>query len=244
MSETESDQVSEDVTSTDDAPRCTAETEAGGTLYQCALTEDHEGDHAFSPVEESDEPEPEPEPSDDDTPPALDVVDGREKEWDRVRRYLSKNFAEIEGADSEHYAECPYCNATGTPGYMALGPIPDELHGLTYQLLSMRPPADLKKDPYTLQCATCEGEAETRTGSKRAGQETIPCLDCHGKGWVATGPERAGGLLSVSNGPSAASPPPADTSAPMFVPPADEPPEVADLRRAGYVVVAPMHATG
>lgn len=191
---------------------------------------------------DDDTTEPESEPEEDTEPSSLTMAMEREKEWDRVRRYLSKNFTEIEGDDAERYAECPYCNATGTPGYMALGPIPDELHGLTYQLLSMRPPADLKKDPYTLQCATCGGEAETQTGSRRAGQETIPCYDCQGKGWIANGPERAGGLMAVPNGPSALHAPPLDTSGPLFVPPANEPPEAAALRAQGYVLVPPMHA--
>lgn len=200
----------------------------------------------------SDAPEPEPEPDDEPTPdpqpepnlpPEPDseaLIEERTKEWERVTKYLARNLGEIEGDDAIHYVECPVCRAFGTPGFVVPGPVPQEIHGVLYEWLNIRPNEEYRTDEYSKQCPHCDGLGEVLTGSKVAGRDKLPCIDCQGDGWIATGEQRRKDRLFASNGASHTA-----VEAPLegYTPPSapdDVPAEVAALRAAGYTVLPPF----
>ncbi|HEX4672057.1 MAG TPA: hypothetical protein VH279_07300 [Solirubrobacteraceae bacterium] len=214
--------------------------------------EQPDGEPEPEPVSEP-EPEEEPEPDEleeeedkiglsaevDLEPDTATLVAEQDKQLDRLQKHVSKRLSEILGDHSTEYNVCPVCTFYGTPGWMLGTTFSPDQELILKQIMGMRSPTDYAADAYSTRCLVCDGLGEVATGSRVAGFETAMCLDCDGKGWVATDEKRrripvvgpnggAGrGLVAVPATPSA--PPP----------PADEPPEAAELRAMGYLVMAP-----
>src|SRR5215469_11761729 len=94
-------------------------------------------------LQEEDAPEEsvEEERGEEDTDPdALSLVVARDKEWDRVNRYLAKNLGDIEGDDAIHYHECFVCRSFGSPGFIRMEPLSPEVQVTLFDWLNLRPP--------------------------------------------------------------------------------------------------------
>jgi len=105
------------------------------------------------------------------------------------------------------------------------------------QALNLRPPDEYQKDNYSRECDECNGLGETRSGSKVQGRELLVCFKCKGNGWVAVGDERGAGNYSFTNGLNAQPAQSGSTEVAAYVPEGPEPPEAAQLRSQGYMVI-------
>jgi hypothetical protein len=161
--------------------RCEAVTHAGGNLYQCALSAEHEGEHSFSVVDETDapEPEPEPEPADDAQVQAL---------FRAVKNY-SKAVVGVLGADLGDFTLCPCCDPR-TPGLYIEHPHSDEQVYMMRAILGLPDISTYAKDVYSKQCEVCHGRRRVLSGAMDGPEVTLECLACKGRGWMPVGPER------------------------------------------------------
>lgn len=191
-------------------------------------------------TEQTEEQAAEEQPAEEQEPDSRAIIEQRDREWERVTKYLAKNLGEIEQDDAVNYVECPVCRAFGTPGFVLPQPPPPEVLGVLHQWLGMRPNDEYRADDYSRECPKCDGLGETLTGSKVPGRDKLPCYDCQGDGWIAVGEERRKDRLVTPNGASFLA-----TEAPAigYAPPqldSEVPPEVAALREQGYTVIAPF----
>jgi hypothetical protein len=161
--------------------RCEAVTHAGGNLYQCALSAEHEGEHAFAVVDEQAEaePEPQPDPADDAQVQAL---------FRAVKNY-SKAVVGVLGADLGDFTLCPCCDPR-TPGLYIEHPHTDEQVYAMRAILGLPDISTYAKDVYSKQCDVCRGRRRVLSGAMDGSEVTLECLACNGRGWVAVGPER------------------------------------------------------
>lgn len=120
------------------------------------------------------------------------------------------------------------------------GHLPEDLRAEIGALIGQRAPSQLKPDPHSAVCSTCDGEGFVGTGSKVHGQDALPCVACKGMGWIATDDARRAGLLPPANGPTQATTPLSPNDAAMQPTNPNDPPEVAKLRAQGYFVMAPV----
>jgi len=208
--------------------------------------EDGDHDDTAEPLDTDDEEAAEEDtaPEPDGEPDSFALVEAHQKEWDRVRKYLAKNLGEIEGDNATHYLECPWCNGFGTPGFVLPEAPPVEVQAAMMSALNIRPPDEYQKDNYSRVCDSCNGLGETRSGSKVPGRELLVCFQCKGNGWVAVGDERGAGLGQFTNGVTSTAAASGATPAPSYFPDGTEPPEVADLREKGYIVMPPVVVGG
>jgi hypothetical protein len=177
---------------------------------------------------------------DDGEPESFAVNEARQKEWDRVSKYLAKNVGDIEGDDAIHKVECPLCRSQGTPGYIdPRVPADSEIIGPVLTWFGMASDDDFNKDPYCRKCDTCNGKTKTLSGSDDPMQKFVVCFDCQGRGWIPVGPERGPGAGVFSNGPTSAAAAAGAVPAPSFMPDGTETAEVAALREKGYIVMPP-----
>jgi hypothetical protein len=176
--------------------RCEAVTHAGGNLYQCALSAEHEGEHSFSVVDETaaPEPEPEPEPADDAQVQAL---------FRAVKNY-SKAVVGVLGADLGDFTLCPCCDPR-TPGLYLEHPHSDEQMAALRAIVGLPSLENYRRDNRYSPCATCDGLGTVLTGSRVPAHMTGRCVDCNGSGYISHDagrptPEPAPILSALGNG--------------------------------------------
>ena len=178
-------------------------------------------------------------PSDDAQPPAPEQPSEKEieqtyKKLDAETARHVKRVAELVGEDAfAHLVVCELCDPS-MPGFRWPQPPSDEVKAAVRMAIGDRQPENWQADTYSRRCDSCQGLGEVLTGSQVRGQETLGCLECGSRGWIPIGPERGRpNVLTLQ-------PPPVDPEQPpAIVPPADDPPEVAALKAAGYVVIKP-----
>jgi hypothetical protein len=103
---------------------------------------------------------------------------------------------------------------------------------------------DLEQARDTARCADCGGRGYVRTGSLVADFESAMCLACQGRGWVATDERRRVLIGQAPNGAEPQTLQPATHDYRDYNDAIPEPPAAAELRAAGYVVMAPPNLTG
>lgn len=152
--------------------RCEAETTVGGTLYRCALQENHDGEHSFQPY--GDDAEPEPAPSAD--------LDAKLAKLQKRAASYSKGVAEILGDGLEGLIPCELCG----PHWPGLRP-PVALDADTIAKLRvvLGEPADENyvQDPESSACETCNGLGRVLTGSLVEKYRRLVCPSCDGRGY-------------------------------------------------------------
>lgn len=185
------------------------------------------------------EPEPEPEP-DQESQESQARIDEVGKKLEGLQKHVTKRLGEILGDDATEIVPCPCCTAFGMPGWVWPIAPPDDVKAELYHYLGSFAPTDYKKDSYSRECEKCGGLGETLTGSKVPNMGTITCYDCKGMGWVPVGDERAGNRAPIPNLPNGNG---LDSAEGQLLTPAAEitdTPEVAALKRQGYVVIPPV----
>jgi hypothetical protein len=195
----EQESQQEDRGATDEAPndeRCEAETTAGGTLYRCALSAEHEGEHSFSPIEA----EQRTAPVDDDKA-KRQAVEKLANEAERHR----KRIGEIMGEDANFLIPCELCMPQFA-GYRFDGS-PDEAT-ITRVRVAIGMPDLTNYAPSSTerQCDDCRGLGRVRTGSTVQQYETATCDACAGKGFVASRPRMNGEPAELPAEPGPAAP--------------------------------------
>lgn len=157
--------------------RCEAETTVGGTLYRCGLEVLHEGDHAFSPV---DDEAPPPEDSEKRMRIAGEKLDREaERHWNRI--------VEIMGPDADGLVPCELCFVK-TPGFRWDSAPLEETAARVRVAIGLPDVSNFAPSATERTCDDCRGLGKVRTGSMVPGQETGKCDACAGKGFVATRP--------------------------------------------------------
>jgi hypothetical protein len=157
--------------------RCEAETTVGGTLYRCGLEVLHEGDHAFTPVE-------------DEEPPADDSEKRMRQANDRLNRENERHWnriVEIMGSDSTALVPCELCFPL-TPGFRWDSAPNEETAAKVRVAIGLPDVSNFAPSATERTCDDCRGLGKVRTGSSVPGQETGKCDACAGKGFVATRP--------------------------------------------------------
>jgi len=148
-----------------------------------------------------------------------------------------KRVAELVGEDAfRHLVVCELCDPS-MPGFRWPRPPADEVKAAVRMAIGDRQPENWQADTYSRRCDSCQGLGEVLTGSQVRGQETLGCLECGSRGWIPIGPER--GRPNVVH---LATPAPAHVDELPVPAAADDPPEVAALKAAGYVVIKPAAA--
>lgn len=154
--------------------RCEAVTTAGGTEYRCALEAEHDGEHAFQPVDAGDV----------EAPPTVD--DEADKYRKRITGYLVKNMTERYGAEPvAALMPCPMCSYSDTFGFVVPQQMPFQVVESVKQILGWRSLMDYEADDdsYT-RCPACQGKGQTRTHSEVPGEELKRCKKCEGHGYL------------------------------------------------------------
>lgn len=194
-------------------------------------------------AEEADAEEPEGSDEDDSEPQATAAppVDAKAlekmgKRLDTLRAHVKSRVADILGDGADDLIQCPTCT-TVAPGWLfppTLEPLDEEQESGMRALLGIAAERDLKHDPATQTCETCDGEGAVMTGSKREGYKTRECKTCASTGYVTTGETVVGG-----NGHwlELAPPPPPEHVADVAGDPA-----VIALRDRGFTVIPPPQA--
>lgn len=195
-----------------------------------------ESDDDVETVEESDDDDATEEEEEASEPDSLSLLVARDKQWDRVGKYLSKNLTEIEGDDAEKYHECFVCRSFGSPGFIRMEPMSPEVIATLNSWLGVKAATELKMDAHSKTCEECEGEGAVQMPSKVQGQESLPCVKCGGLGWLGTDPKRGNFDSPITNGLQPIPEHERGAGAYELVPDGPEPPEVAVLRSQGFMV--------
>jgi hypothetical protein len=157
--------------------RCEAETTVGGTLYRCGLDVLHEGDHAFTPVE-------------DEAAPAEDSEKRMRQANDRLNRENERHWnriQEIMGPDASALVPCELC-FTLTPGFRWDSAPNEETAARVRVAIGLPDVSNFAPSATERACDDCRGLGKVRTGSTVPNRETITCDACAGKGYVNTRP--------------------------------------------------------
>lgn len=179
--------------------RCEAETTVGGTLFQCALQAEHEGDHAFSATEEV---APAPEDSAKKMQQAGEKLDREsERHWNRIK--------EIMGDDADGLVPCELCFVK-TPGFRWDAAPNEETSARVRIAIGLPDVSNFAPSATERSCDDCRGLGKVRTGSTVPGRETITCDACGGKGYVNSRPR-------LNTPDAAAEAPPAENGSAPFV---------------------------
>lgn len=177
--------------------RCEAETTVGGTLYRCALEVMHEGEHAFTPVENEGDP-----PADaSEWAPRTDkeIAKAQDLLGNEAERH-AKRVRQILGADALDLVQCVLCSPAFAGWRTDAAPTPEVVAAVRVAI-GLPDVANYQESDTERQCHSCAGLGKVRTGSLVAAHETAKCDTCKGKGWVETRarqnegpiPEREGG---------------------------------------------------
>lgn len=180
-------------------------------------------------VTEPQQQPPAPQPSEKE-------VEETYKKLDKETERHVKRIAELVGDAFAYLVPCELCDPS-MPGFRWPREPADEVKVAVRMAIGDRQPENWQADQYSRRCDACEGLGEVVTGSQVRGQTTLPCMICDARGWVPIGDERRSGVVR----PLPVVPRP-DVEQPQAPLPADDPPEVAALKRAGYVVIAPTRA--
>lgn len=170
----------------DESERCEAETTAGGNRYRCSLQAEHEGEHAFQPLDAGDSGEP-ADPL--ESPEARKRMKSIRDRGDKLQRDITEFATDY----SQPLFPCPRC-ADGFPGHCWH---PDAVEMSEEEKVQVRLSIgdtilpEYQPDKYRETCETCGGHGKVLTGSHVASQGTIACDDCGGKGWTDKRGEKA-----------------------------------------------------
>jgi hypothetical protein len=186
-------------------------------------------------------PQPETEPA---APESSAELARRDKALDGLNKHVARRLTEILGDDATAYAPCEICTAFGTPGWRPGGDLPAEVKVVVSHALGVQTADDLEQARDTARCADCGGRGYVRTGSLVADFESAMCLACQGRGWVATDERRRVLIGQAPNGAEPQTLQPATHDYRDYNDAIPEPPAAAELRAAGYVVMAPPNLTG
>lgn len=193
------------------------------------------------PEAERDAPEPSPTP---DAPETQAMLEERGKRFEKLSQHVAKRTGEILGDDVQIVQECPCCTYWGMPGWIPTVNPPQDLAAVLLHYLGQHAPTDYRPDTHSKACEACGGMGEVASGSRVFGQERLPCVECASNGWVATDDERRSRLLSLRNGEHPPTFPAAPADAAMSPNAEPEPPEAAELRARGYIVMPPIIVNG
>ena len=157
--------------------RCEAQTTVGGTLYQCALYENHDGDHSFTPLEDSEQPGTDQEKA---TAKAL-----KQLENEALRH--ANRVKEIIGDDAEALVQCALCAPNLAGWRFDAAPTEDVVQAVR-SVIGLPDVSNFAPSATERQCDDCRGLGKVRTGSAVSQYETAICDACKGKGWVQSRP--------------------------------------------------------
>jgi hypothetical protein len=200
---------------------------------------DEEGEQAEP--DEPATPQPEGEPAE---PESSAELARRDKALDGLNKHVAKRLTDILGEDATAYQPCEICTAFGTPGWRPGGDLPAEVKVIVSHALGVQTADDLEQAEDTARCTACGGRGYVRTGSLVPDFESAMCLSCQGRGWVATDERRRVLIGQAPNGATAQTLEPAYPATRDYNDAIPEPPAAAELRAAGYVVMAPPNLTG
>lgn len=186
-------------------------------------------------------PQPEGEPAEPETSAELAR---RDKALDALNKHVAKRLTDILGEDATAYTPCEICTAFGTPGWRPGGDLPAEVKVVVSHALGVQTAEDLEQARDTARCADCGGRGYVRTGSLVPDFESAMCLACQGRGWVATDERRRVLIGGEPNGARSGTNAQDVTITRDYNEAIPEPPAAAELRAAGYVVMAPPNLTG
>ena len=161
-----------------DGTRCEAVTTVGGTAYQCALDENHDGEHSFQPIEDEDAPEPSDE--------AREQNERIKKLAKRADSY-SKSVVELLGEDLDGLIACELCSDHGFPGLRYPLAIPAEVVAKLRTLVGLPALDNFKQGTHTETCSVCDGQGKVLTGSRIEKYATMTCQRCEGYGYLIDG---------------------------------------------------------
>jgi hypothetical protein len=193
--------------------RCTAETTAGGTVYRCALQLEHEGEHSFTALEETDTV-PEDTALEPTEPTMPEEIEKLYKTVERSFKTYSGHVAALAAGAELPIHGCPLC-PTPHKGFVNLndaGRLPDFVSDEVKVFLGFAREQDYEQASNIEPCAQCKGKGKVLTGSKVAGNESVQCRNCNGFGYypppVAAGSE--GPAQNVVHFPAGERPEPVD----------------------------------
>jgi hypothetical protein len=190
-----------------------------------------EADQADAPAEDETEPE---------ASAAIDqkVIDRFFAQLEGEGRRHAKRIGEVMGEEAQSLGLCPTCAPIdGMPqlaGFVLDGPLHPEAVARMRTALGLNDETNVKPDPYSHRCATCDGWGVVQTGSHVPNLEVRSCDDCQGQGFVLLNAPKPEAPFVPTNG--------TETAAPIAPPAAlgPEPPEAASLRARGWSVIPPM----
>lgn len=191
-----------------------------------------EPDEGAAPGDEPEAPEVTGEPSPPEGLSEKELNRALDK-LDREAKRHHERVAAIMGSDIEMLLDCPLCDAL-TPGKVMPSPQTPERFPAVREFMGDAQPEAWNEAQDAHRCEVCNGLGMVATGSRVSGQERLTCTECTGRGWVGSRADRA--VLPVptpaaiveGNGQS------------VPTPPSSDPPEVAALKRQGYVVIEPV----
>lgn len=182
------------------------------------------------------------------TPDELPEAHGpTQEEWEKRFRDVEKRFGTYTATVTKIWEEdavhlMPFqLDVAAPPGFIDIrnkGRVDDETKAAVLAFLGFDGETDMRDDPYSDVCATCDGWGVVKTGSRVPNQDVRNCLDCKGLGFQ---PKDTPVMARLGNGLVA------DTSeSGMLVPAASGPesPEIEALRLRGYTIVPPMQTSG
>jgi hypothetical protein len=214
--------------------------------------EHDEGDEA-EPVEVPPEPTDEEAAEHEEAEPSSDVEE-QEASGAVNQKVIDRFFAQLEGEDVRHAKRigaimedeaaslnlCPTCGPIeGMPrlaGFVLSGALHGEAVARMRTALGLNDETNVKPDPYSHRCATCDGWGVVQTGSHVPNLEVRSCDDCNGQGFVLLNAPQSGPMIVAPNG---------EHGLETITPPAalgPEPPEAASLRARGWAVIPPMQS--
>jgi hypothetical protein len=201
-------------------------------------------DESHADFEGSEEADQADAPTEDETQPeasaAIDqkVIDRVFAQLDNEAARHAKRLGEIMDEEAQKLKLCPTCGPVdGMPhlvGFVLDGPLHPEAVARMRTALGLNDETNVKPDPYSHRCATCDGWGVVQTGSHVPNLEVRSCDDCSGQGFVLLNAPKEPAPFVPMNG--------TETAAPIAPPAAlgPEPPEAASLRARGWSVIPPM----
>lgn len=197
------------------------------------------------PEQEQDETSDEPE---QDTPTGAEALQAAPafdpekvgKQLEGLQKHVARRMGEIFGEDAQAYELCDLCTFYGTPGWRISGPLREEVTTQLRHVMGFHAPTDYRRSEFTRRCDVCDGLTKVQSGSQDPQYELLSCPACGGKGYQQVGTPP----LAVV--PPAVPVPPngAQTTTTPTVILSPEPPEVAELKAKGYIVVPPTPIPG